>query len=132
MSILDKIDPVIRRDTKYIAAVVIILTVLMEAVFLVIGKWDVTVLFGGLLGAFAAMLNFILMALGVQKSLSRDAAEAKGAMKVSHSMRMLMLVVICAVAALLPGVFNLVSVLVPLVFPSVGARLHSVILKDKA
>ena len=125
-----KMDPVIRRDISYMAMVVVILTVLMEAVFLIIGQWNITVLWGGLLGAATAMLNFILMALAIQKSLSKEEKEAKGAMKVSHSMRMLMMVVICAIAALLPGTFNVVAVLVPLLFPSVGARLHSLLIKD--
>ena len=124
------VDPVIRRDVKYIAVVVALLTVLMESVFLIIGKWDVTVLFGGLLGAAAALLNFILMALGVQKSLAKEEKDAKAAMKVSHSMRMLMLVVICAVAALLPQVFNLAATVIPLVFPSLGARLHGLFFKN--
>lgn len=125
-------DPTVRQNTRYIATVVLILTVLMEAVFLVIGKWDVTVLFGGLLGAATAILNFFLMAMSVVKAVGKEEKEASGAMKVSHSMRMLMLVVICAVAALLPGVFNLVAVIVPLLFPSVGARLHGYLMKNKA
>lgn len=130
MSLFTNIDPAIKRDIKYIAMVVVILTVLMEAVFLIIGKWNVTVLFGGVLGAATAMLNFVLMALGVQKSLEKEEKDAKAAMKVSHSMRMLMMVVICAIAAMLPGVFNLVATVVPLLFPSVGARLHGKLIKD--
>lgn len=130
MSFLDKIDPTIKRDTRYIAMVVVLLTVLMEAVFLIIGKWDMTVLFGGLLGAAVAMLNFFLMAMTVQNSLAKDEKDARGAMKVSHSMRMLMLVVVCAIAALLPQVFNLAAVVIPLLFPSIGARLHGVLMKS--
>jgi len=130
MSLFTNIDPAIKRDIKYIAMVVVILTVLMEAIFLIIGKWNVTVLFGGLLGAATAMLNFVLMALGVQKSLEKEEKDAKSAMKVSHSMRMLMMVVICAIAAMLPGVFNLAATVVPLLFPSVGARFHGKLVKD--
>ena len=130
MSFLNKIDPTIKRDTQYIAMVVVLLTVLMEAVFLIIGKWDMTVLFGGLLGAAVALLNFFLMAMTVQNSLAKEEKDAKGAMKVSHSMRMLMLVVVCAVAALLPQAFNLAAVVIPLLFPSIGARLHSVLMKN--
>ena len=129
MKVFAGMDPTIRRDIKYIAMVVGILTVLMEAVFLIIGKWDITVLFGGLLGAATAMLNFVLMALGVQKALEKEAKDAKGAMKVSHSIRMMLMVVICAIAAMLPGVFNLVATVIPLLFPSVGARLHGKLVK---
>ena len=72
MSLFANMDPAVKRDIKYIAMVVAILTVLMEAVFLIIGQWNVTVLFGGLLGAAAAKLNFVLMAHGVQKSLEKE------------------------------------------------------------
>ena len=51
-------------------------------------------------------------------------------MKVSHSLRMLMLIVICAIAALLPSVFNLAATVIPLLFPSVGAKLHGIIMKN--
>lgn len=130
MSLFTNVDPAIKRDIKYIALVVVILTVLMEAIFLIIGKWDLTVLFGGLLGAATATLNFVLMALGIQKSLEKEEKDAKSAMKVSHAMRMLMMAVICAIAALLPGVFNLAATVIPLLFPSLGARLHGQFFKN--
>ncbi len=44
-----KIDAIVRRETIYIAVWVGILSLLMEAVFLIIGKWDYTVLLGNLL-----------------------------------------------------------------------------------
>lgn len=132
MEFLNQIDPTIKRDTKYIALVVGILTVLMESVFLIIGKWDVTVLLGGLLGACTAILNFFMMGMSVQKAVAKGEKEASGVMKASHSLRMVMLVVICAVAALLPGVFNLVATMVPLLFPSIGAKLHGKIMKSDA
>ncbi len=130
MSLFANVDHTIRKNTRYIVLVVLILTVLMEAVFLIIGKWDITVLFGGLLGAVTAVVNFFLMALGVQKSLEKEEKDAKAGMKVSHSLRMVMLVVVCAIAALLPGVFNLAAVVIPLLFPSVGARLYGTIVKE--
>lgn len=130
MQFLNQIDPTIKRDTKYIALVVGILTVLMESVFLIIGKWDTTVLFGGLLGGCTAILNFFMMGLSVQKAVAKDKKDASGVMKASHGLRMVMLVVICAVAALLPNVFNLVATMVPLLFPSVGAKLHGKIVKS--
>ena len=37
MSLFTNVDPAIKRDIKYIALVVVILTVLMEAIFLIIG-----------------------------------------------------------------------------------------------
>ena len=37
--------------TSYIALATLIMSALMEAVFLIIGRWDLHVLFGNLLGA---------------------------------------------------------------------------------
>ena len=43
-----KVDPTVKTETRFIALVVLILMILMEAVFLIIGQWDITVLLGGL------------------------------------------------------------------------------------
>ena len=61
-----KIQPAVREQTKAVAVGVCILTALMVGVFLVIGKFDWTVLTGALLGASAGIANFFLMALTVQ------------------------------------------------------------------
>lgn len=51
-----KIDATVRRETIYIAVWVGILSLLMEAVFLIIGKWDYTVLLGNLLSGAVVQL----------------------------------------------------------------------------
>ena len=67
--LLSKIDPTVKRMTCYIAACVLVLSLLMEAVYLILGAWEMPVLWGNLLGAFAAVLNFFLMGLTIQRSL---------------------------------------------------------------
>ena len=131
MSFLDRIDPTVKKETGYIAVCVAVLTVLMEAVFLVLGYWDITVLWGGLLGAFIAILNFLLMGLTVQKAVGQEERDAKNLMRGSQSLRMLMQLALCAIGAALPC-FNLVSVLVPLLFPRLGVMLRSLTLKKEA
>ena len=127
--LLEKIDPIIRKNTAFMAAFVLVGTTLMEAVFLIIGKWDVTVLWGGLWGAFAAILNFFLMAMTVQKAVTKEKKDAQSLMKVSQGLRMLLLIVLCAIGASVPA-FNLIAVLIPLVFPSVGAKLYNMFVKE--
>ena len=56
-------DPAVRKETGYIAVWVVSLSLIMEAVFLLIRKWDLSVLFGNLGGAVIAIGNFFLMAL---------------------------------------------------------------------
>ena len=74
---MKKIEPTIIKETLYILVCVVILSVLMEAVFLFIRRWDYTVLLGNLLTGFAVTLNFFLMGLGVQRALGKDEKEAK-------------------------------------------------------
>ena len=131
MEFFKKIDPTVKKETKYIALMVVILTVLMEAVFLVLRRWDMTVLWGGLLGACVAILNFFLMGFTVQKAVEKEEKDAKQLMKVSQSGRMMMQLAFAAIAAALPGAFNLIATLLPLLFPRIGVMLRSVVLKNK-
>ena len=120
---LKKVDPVVIKETCYIAGVVIVLSVVMQVVFACLGAWDVAVLLGNLLGAFAAVLNFFLMGLSIQKALTMEEKDAKNRMKASQSLRMLMLVIFCVVGASAPC-FDLIAVLIPLVFPRLGVGIR--------
>lgn len=119
IKIKNKIDKVVLQETAYIAVWTLILSAVMQAVFLVIGKWDYTVILGNLLGAAANMLNFFLMALTVQKALEKEEKEAKQAMKLSHSMRMLMLFVMALLGILLPC-FNTIATVIPFFFTRIA------------
>ena len=119
IKIKNKIDKVVLQETAYIAVWTLILSAVMQAVFLVIGKWDYTVILGNLLGAAANLLNFFLMALTVQKALEKEEKEAKQAMKLSHSMRMLMLFVMALLGILLPC-FNTIASVIPFFFTRIA------------
>ena len=114
-----KIDATVWRETLYIAAGVVILSALMESVFLIIGKWDITVLFGNLLGGFCAVLNFFLMGLTVQKALTKEEKEARDVIKLSHTLRMLMQLAFAAIGFLIP-IFSEIAMLLPLLFPRIA------------
>ena len=151
IEVMKKIDSVVLRETGYIAIWTVILGVLMEAVFLVLGYFDYTVLLGGLLGVFTAVLNFFLMGLSVQKAVERDRQvgitvnedadadledgekpaavhkEAAQVMKLSQSLRMLMMIAFAAIGALAPC-FNLIAVLIPFFFPRIAVMLRPIFL----
>ena len=110
------VDKTVLKETKYIGAVTVILSALLQAVFLLIHKWDYTVLLGNLLGALAAVGNFFLMGLTIQRAVKLDEAEAKKLMRSSQTLRNFGLFVIGMLGVLL-SVFNTVTVLVPLFFP---------------
>ena len=82
---MKKIDSTILKETLYIFAVTLIFSALMQSVFLVIGKWNYTILLGNLLGLCGGVGNFFLMGLTVQSALNKAEDDAKKLMKVSTS-----------------------------------------------
>ena len=114
-----KIEPAVKLESKRIAIGVLAMSVIMEIVFVVLGRIDYTVLLGNLLGGGWAILNFFLMALAVQKSVKKDLPqEAKLVLQNSYTRRLLL-----SVAILLIGIkveyFNWISVVIPLIFPRI-------------
>lgn len=111
-----KIDRTIIRETTYIAISVLILSVIMELVFILIKRWDYTVILGNLLGAAEAVLNFFLMGMMVQEALGKDEKAAQNTVRLSQLLRMMMLFVTTAIGAIAPC-FNIIAALLPLLFP---------------
>ena len=113
-------DPAVKKETGYITVWVVLLSLLMEAVFLVIRQWDLSVLFGNLGGAALAVGNFFLLALVVSRAIDRGKPDqAATRVKATASLR---LIGMGALAALLIGVFktNVFATLIPLLFPRIG------------
>ena len=109
---MQKIDKTVRQETVYIAVWVAVFSILMQAVFLIIHRWDYTVLCGNLLGAAAAVGNFLVMGLSVQSAVQKDEKAAKATLKASQSLRMFALFVIAAVGVLLPC-FHTIAMVLP-------------------
>ena len=114
-----KIEPAVKLESKRIAIGVLAMSVIMEIVFVVLGRFDYTVLLGNLLGGGWAILNFFLMALAVQKSVKKELPqEAKLVLQNSYTKRLLF-----SVAILLIGIkveyFNWISVVIPLICPRI-------------
>lgn len=116
---MKKIDGAIRRETLFVAAVVVILSVLMQAFFALLKHWDLSVLYGNLLGAFVAVLNFFLMGIGVQVSLGKEPDEAKRTIRFSQGARFFLVLVAALIGVSLP-MFHTVAVVLPLLFPRVA------------
>ena len=127
---MKKIDKTIVKETKYISLWIILLSVLMQAVFLVLGKWDYTVLFGSVLSGSASVLNFFLMGITVQKALEKDEKDAKNSMRVSQIYRFLFLVVVVIVGVILPY-FNIWTVLITMFFPRIAIAFRPVFDKKR-
>ena len=92
-----KVDKTVLKETKYIAAVTVILSVLLQAVFLILQKWDYTIFLGNLLGASTAVGNFFLMGLTVQKAVTKTEEEARKLIKTSQTLRNMFILIIAVV-----------------------------------
>ena len=117
-------DPAVRKETGYIAVWVILLSLVMEAVFLLLRKWDLSVLFGNLGGAVIAIGNFFLMALIATRAMNRGIEsgkpeEAAARVKATAMIRLIGCVALCA---LLIAVFktDVYATLIPMLFPQIG------------
>lgn len=124
------VDPVVRKETRFIAAVVLILSALMQVVFLILGKWDYTVILGNLLGAALAVGNFFLMALTVQKAVGLEEKDAKKKLQLSQQLRLIMMLVVCVIGGAL-SCFNTLAVLIPQFFPRIGVSIRGLTLKNE-
>ncbi len=125
-----KIDKTVAKETKYIITFVAIFSVLMQAIFLILGEWNYKVLLGNIYGAAMAVGNFFAMCLYIQKAVTQEEKEAKQTIRTSQSTRFAALVLLCGVGVVIP-IFNWITVVVPLIFPSVAIYLRPLIDKNK-
>ena len=124
-----KANETVRKECIYIAYFCTILSVLMQAVFVLYKSWDYTVILGNLLSLSVSVLNFYFMGITVQKAVGKDEADARKLMKSSSSIRTAVLFVVIALGVALPF-FNTIAVVVPVFFPRI-ALLFSPFIKDK-
>ena len=110
-----KIDATVRRESIYVAGWIVLLSVLMQAVFIIIGKWDYTVLCGNLLGGAASFANFLLLGITVQKAVAMEEKQAANAMKLSQTLRLLMIFIAAVLGAVLEC-FNIWATIIPIFF----------------
>ena len=97
----------------------LILSALMVAVFAVLGYFDRSVLFGAAAGAVIATVNHVVLVLGVlmasAKAEKQDVKGGQALVQMSYMGRLLglfLVLVLCAKS----GMFNLIALVIPLVF----------------
>ena len=134
MSIFEKAAPAVRKETKRVARITLVCTLIMWAVFLV-GHliapdkipFNYTVFTGGIGGGVVAVANFYVMGLGVQRAAAAaEEGSARTAIRASYSRRMLMQVLWVILALVVPFI-QPVAGIVPLLFPSTGIKVLAVL-----
>jgi len=105
----------------------------MLGVFTLLGKFDTTVLLGGVIGGVLATLNHFFLAVGVMmatdKAQNQNAKGGKGLVQLSFLLRQVLLFVILF-ALLKSKVCNGIALLVPLLFTRPILMLEQFFRKD--
>ena len=122
---MKKVDNAILEETKFIAIWTLIFSMLMQAVFLVVGAWDYTVLLGNLLMAVCGILNFFFLGLTVQKATEKeDENERKSLLKFSKIFRMIFILGVGILGATLPC-FNIWATVITIIFPRLAILIRT-------
>ena len=121
-------------DSVWLAIGEVIVAALISAIYLLIGKFDYTVVTGSLLGGAVTVTNFLILSVGINRAISRyidargdkemDDEEAEkyaqengmsvqAAMMKSYMFRMFLMIGSLALA-LITGWFDTIATLVPL------------------
>lgn len=96
-----KLDPVVKKESAFIAVSSLICAALVCGGFALFGAFDLSVLWGGILGWALAAGNFFLMSLDVQRAVScEDENQAKLKMRASYTWRMLAMLALVALSLL--------------------------------
>lgn len=92
---------------------------IMFALFALLGKFDRSVVLGGLIGGVLAILNFFLMAVNANnaadKAMNQDVKSGKSMLQLSYAVRLVMIFVVLF-ACVKSGLCNVFAAVIPLVF----------------
>ena len=91
----------------------------MMGIFALLGKFDMGVFWGSIVGGLVAIANFFVMAIGVNiaadKAQNQDVKGGQAAIKGSYALRMIVMAVVLFAFAK-SGICNVIALVVPLVF----------------
>lgn len=115
------------NNTLIIAIGQAIGTGIMCGVYGLLGKFDGSVLLGGIVGSVLAILNFFFMAmiatLAADRAEKQDVAGGQKLMKSSYPIRLLTLAVVLILCAK-SGYFNVLALVLPLAFVRVTITIY--------
>lgn len=108
------------KQTGLIAIGQAVDTAVMIGVFLLLRKFDMTVVWGALIGNLLAIGNFFFMALiatlAADRAEKQDVAGGQKLMKASYPLRLLVMAGVLVLCALKKEWFNVLALVLPLAF----------------
>ena len=110
---------IVFKETAVVAIGEAICVALMLVIFAMLGKFDSTVLLGGVIGGVLTIANFFFMAVGTSlaadKAENQDVKGGQAVIKSSYLLRMVVLFVLMF-ACVKSGLCNVLTLVIPLVF----------------
>lgn len=110
------LDTGLRKEVVRMCIGVSVMSIIMIAGFAVFGHFNISVLYGAVLGTAVTLLNYFFLALSVAHVVNKkDKSDAKLFMNISYFLRIILIAVTVGVAIRFPF-FNAVSVILPFIF----------------
>ena len=107
------------KETLFVTLGEALCVAAMMGIFALLGKFDRTVLLGGILGGLVAVGNFFFMAvsamLAADKAQKQDVKGGQAVMNSSYPLRMIVMAVVLF-AGVKSGLCNVFALVIPLVF----------------
>lgn len=121
-----KIDPIVKKETGYMALGCLICTAVVALVFVLLGKFDATVALGCLTGYVLTVGNFFWMSNTLTKALETgDEVTAKLKMKQSYVTRSVIMLVVMGAALVVEGI-HWVPVIASVFYPRIIIFVRSI------
>lgn len=126
-----KIQKAIKTETLHIAIGCVTLGIVMNLVFMIIGRWNSTVFFGTLLGATYATLNFFVLGVTVQIAAAQASEKtAKLKMQLSYMLRNLVMIGVLILGFMAPC-FSGIATALCMLFPRLAIAVMQMMGKYK-
>lgn len=110
---------IVFKETAVVAVGMVICTAVMLGVFALLGKFDLSVILGGIFGCLLMILNFFFMAMGTclaaDKAEKQDVKGGKSILQTSRLLRYILLFVGLFVLAK-SEICNIFALAIPLLF----------------
>ena len=120
---MPKLSEASRKAVAWVALGTAALGLVLNLVFALFRYWDLTCLWGSLMGYAVGVGNFLLICLTVEKAVARDEKGARNLIRLSQQGRLLLHAGVLALAFTVKC-FNPWAVMIMLLIPQIPIRLY--------
>ena len=125
-----KVGPALKKESTFLGAAIIIMSILMQLVFISLNRWNYTVLLGNIFGGGVAWLDFFVMGLTIEKAVTLDEKQGISRIRLSQTIRLFVKAGVIVIGIIAP-VFDPVATIIPLFFPRVAVAVRGFFIKKK-